>query len=122
MAESTTKTPKKTFKNRVQQLPKPPEEPAEPAATSPAEDPDAPETPPPAAKRGRPPKSDNVVPRSMTFFDNLPDNNSTPDQARQIEQVFGPDAGQYQGGKMALQRTLESVQLCIAWRGRQVWP
>lgn len=38
------------------------------------------------------------------------------DEARRLQAVFGPTARRYQGGELALARTLEAVQQCTAWR------
>ncbi len=41
------------------------------------------------------------------------------DEQRQIDQAFARHAARYPGGRVALARTLEAVQLCTAWRARQ---
>ncbi|MDT7834883.1 M1 family metallopeptidase [Aquabacterium sp. OR-4] len=41
------------------------------------------------------------------------------DERRQLEAAFGRAMPRYLGGQRALQRTLESVDLCSAWRARQ---
>ena len=41
------------------------------------------------------------------------------DQGGRIEAAFAPHAARFQGGQLALKRTLESVQLCGTWRARQ---
>lgn len=38
------------------------------------------------------------------------------DEAKRLQAVFGPTARRYQGGELALARTLETVQQCVAWR------
>ncbi len=41
------------------------------------------------------------------------------DEARRLEAAFAPQAARYPGGQASLQRTLESVRLCTAWRAQQ---
>ena len=41
------------------------------------------------------------------------------DEARRIEAAFAAQAARYPGGQASLQRTLESVRLCSAWRTQQ---
>lgn len=41
------------------------------------------------------------------------------DERQQVEAAFGKSMHRYLGGQRALQRTLEAVDLCSAWRGRQ---
>jgi alanyl aminopeptidase len=41
------------------------------------------------------------------------------DEARRIQAAFAPHAARYQGGQLALKRTLEAVTLCGAWQAQQ---
>ena len=41
------------------------------------------------------------------------------EDARRINAVFAPHAGQFQGGARVLAQTLEAVRLCAAWRAAQ---